>query len=360
MEGNIICNRQNPDWADNFQPGLVSIIIPTFDRADMVAELAAALLGQTWPKVEIIIIDDGSRDDTVRRIEAINVPRHGPQIMLLQQANAGPAAARNYGLHHATGEYILFFDSDDLLANDAISVLVATIEESDCDYGLGIIAQGNIDGIVDPMNPLFRPEQVPGNIIASHWPTISALYHRAVIGRAGFFDQRLLMGEDTEFHWRVLATSGSGQIVDTVLGVRRLHDGGQISMDRTTQKIRQDVVRVHQCFFEWAVAHDALTDTICLATARNCLISGVYLGHVGDWEGNKAAFELIRLLGQHRQWWGPIVSFLGRPQSQCYHSALWFSFLAVRRLARLSGTGLARLRALVRRCLVTVAPTSVR
>ncbi|MEZ5285769.1 MAG: glycosyltransferase family 2 protein [Vicinamibacterales bacterium] len=86
----------------------VSVVIPTFNRADLVTEAVDSVLAQTLPGVEIIVVDDGSEDDTLKRLA-----RYGNRVTCLQTAHGGPAHARNAGMRHARGRYIAFLDSDD-------------------------------------------------------------------------------------------------------------------------------------------------------------------------------------------------------------------------------------------------------
>jgi GT2 family glycosyltransferase len=89
---------------------LISVVIPTYNRSAKVCAAVESALKQTYPNVEVIVIDDGSTDDTQRRLSA-----YGKRIRVEYQANAGPAAARNHGIRIAQGEFIAFLDSDDLL-----------------------------------------------------------------------------------------------------------------------------------------------------------------------------------------------------------------------------------------------------
>lgn len=90
---------------------LISVIIPTYNRADIVIDAINTILNQTYQNFEIIIIDDGSTDNTKQVIKEINDPR----IRYIYQENSGrPSCARNKGIKIATGEYIAFLDSDDL------------------------------------------------------------------------------------------------------------------------------------------------------------------------------------------------------------------------------------------------------
>lgn len=88
----------------------VSIVIPAYNSAHFIRETLDACLAQTYPDTEIIVIDDGSTDDTVSIVQS-----YGEKVRLIQQSNSGPAIARNTGIESAEGDYIQFCDSDDIL-----------------------------------------------------------------------------------------------------------------------------------------------------------------------------------------------------------------------------------------------------
>jgi glycosyltransferase involved in cell wall biosynthesis len=87
---------------------LVSIILPTYNRADAIERALASVRAQTWSDWELIVVDDGSTDDTVARIEGFD-----PRLRLLRQQNQGTAGARNTALRACKGDFIAFLDSDD-------------------------------------------------------------------------------------------------------------------------------------------------------------------------------------------------------------------------------------------------------
>ncbi len=88
---------------------LVSVVIPAWNNASMAAEAVESVLAQTYPRIEIVVVDDGSNDDTHERLA-----RFRPRITLLRQAHQGPAVARNAGIRASRGEFVGFLDSDDL------------------------------------------------------------------------------------------------------------------------------------------------------------------------------------------------------------------------------------------------------
>ena len=88
----------------------ISIIIPTYNAGQYIKEALASVLAQSFQDFEVIIIDDGSTDDTAQKVKTLCDPR----ILYVYKENQGPAAARNYGLNLVRGEYIAFLDVDDL------------------------------------------------------------------------------------------------------------------------------------------------------------------------------------------------------------------------------------------------------
>src|SRR5690606_31994309 len=100
------------------EPGLVSVIIPTYNRSGLLLEALDSLARQTYRPIEAIVVDDGSSDDTP---EAVNrwisglVSGDGLRVRYHRQSNKGAPSARNRGLIESRGEFIQFLDSDDLL-----------------------------------------------------------------------------------------------------------------------------------------------------------------------------------------------------------------------------------------------------
>jgi glycosyltransferase involved in cell wall biosynthesis len=107
----------------------VSVIIPTYNRSDMVKEAISSVLAQTEPDFEIIVVDDRSTDDTRTVIE--NLP--DKRVSYFYKTNGGPASARNFGLAKAGGRYVTFLDHDDLWPPDFLEVMVSHLEKrADC------------------------------------------------------------------------------------------------------------------------------------------------------------------------------------------------------------------------------------
>lgn len=104
--------------------GTVSVIIPTFNRIDMLAETIQSVRSQSYANTEIIVVDDGSKDGTREKFETHD------GIIYLHQENAGPSAARNRGIRKASGEYLAFLDSDDRWESGFLTECVRELEST--------------------------------------------------------------------------------------------------------------------------------------------------------------------------------------------------------------------------------------
>jgi glycosyltransferase involved in cell wall biosynthesis len=113
-------------------PALVSVIIPCFKQAHFLPESIESALAQTYPRVEIIVVDDGSPDETAA------VAARYPAVKYVRQSNQGLSRARNTGFRHSSGEYVVFLDSDDRLFPDALAVNLEILEaRPDCAFVSG-------------------------------------------------------------------------------------------------------------------------------------------------------------------------------------------------------------------------------
>ena len=114
--------------AASLDPALVSTIIPVHNRAALLRQAVASVLEQTYRPIEIVIVNDGSSDDTA--VVADELARQATvPITVVHQANAGPGAARQRGLEVARGHFVQFLDSDDLLLPRKFALQVAALQQ---------------------------------------------------------------------------------------------------------------------------------------------------------------------------------------------------------------------------------------
>jgi hypothetical protein len=186
----------------------VSVVIPTYNRARTVTKSIESILRQSHPNYEIVVVDDGSTDNTPAVLE-----RYRGQITYIRQENQGRSSARNHGLHSVSNPYVVFLDSDDVLLPNMLAVQTAYLERhprAAFVYGCGLMA--DLDGnIVKPpvlMGAPLEPDQpafaslVMGTPIMIH----TAVIRRTCLQAVGDFDETLSGNEDWDM-WLRLAAS---------------------------------------------------------------------------------------------------------------------------------------------------------
>jgi len=177
---------------------LVSVIIPCYNHAHFLGEAVESVLGQTYPHIEIIVIDDGSTDDIAQVMTAY------PSIRYVRQDNMGLSRARNAGLAHSNGAYVLFLDADDHLFPDAVDIGVRTLAaRTDCAFTFGLVLKV---GTNQGLNVLSHNQNydyktlLQRNVIENPG---SVLYRRWVFGEIGEFDAANSPAADYDLYLRV-------------------------------------------------------------------------------------------------------------------------------------------------------------
>ncbi|MCA9064569.1 MAG: glycosyltransferase [Planctomycetaceae bacterium] len=192
---------------------LVSIIIPHFDRSELLGETLHSLQSQTHSKWEAIIVDDGSSVE--HRLGIRKYTEHDTRIKIVDRHTQprGPSACRNIGVKTAVGEYLLFLDSDDLLAPWCLEErLRLTVDHPDFDLWVGQVllfenAPGDSDRLwnsltASPVGALDRFLTAP-----PPWCVTSPLWRTAALENLGGFNPHVVYGDDSDLHLRALASN---------------------------------------------------------------------------------------------------------------------------------------------------------
>jgi glycosyltransferase involved in cell wall biosynthesis len=213
----------------------VSIVMPVFDRAELVTEALASVQAQTELTAEIIVVDDGSTDATDLVVEEI--ARADPRVRLLRTVHAGPAAARNLGIAAAQGEYLTFVDSDDLCPPGRIRRQIAKLAaRPDVTAVVGAIVF--FDALDLTGAPLRDPRHLP-----HHTPTLQSSTFRTDEFRGfGPLDETLSFAEDVDFFIRLLEVDVRLLLESEVACFYRDHPG---QMTRDSQAKQQGYVRAY-------------------------------------------------------------------------------------------------------------------
>ena len=205
----------------------VSVIIPAFNRAVLLKEAVVSVHRQTYPHVEIIIVDDGSTEDQERYLVDLGIPYR----LLIQEKKSGVSAARNRGVREARGEYIAFLDSDDLWDKKKIQKQVDRLEARP-----GVLL-GHTDEIWIRngvrVNPMKKHAKSGGDLFFRCLPLCvispsSSIMRREIFERVGMFDETLPACEDYDF-WLRVAKDYCVDYLDEPLTIKRGGHPDQLS-----------------------------------------------------------------------------------------------------------------------------------
>ncbi|NNC98700.1 MAG: glycosyltransferase family 2 protein [Gammaproteobacteria bacterium] len=225
--------------SSRMQSGLVSTIIPVFNRPQMVAEAIKSVLSQDYRPVEIIVVNDGSTDHTDAVLAALS--NEHAELTILTQQNSGPGVARELGRLHAQGEYIQYLDSDDLLLPTKFSQQISALHsQPECGVAYGkteLSTNGQARNQrawkrtgekIDSMFPAFLRQR--------WWATSTPLYRRTLTDRAGPWCSTI-NEEDWEYDCRIAALGTRLAFVDDFVSIHRRHDQ-HLSHEGTTDSAK--------------------------------------------------------------------------------------------------------------------------
>jgi glycosyltransferase involved in cell wall biosynthesis len=238
-----LIRRSELDWGAAKMP-LVSILIPAYNAEPWIEATIRSALAQTWPRIEIIVVDDGSSDQT----PAI-ARQFAPQgVLVFEQKNQGASAARNKAFSLSHGEYIQWLDADDLLAPHKIALQMEVV------VGQGVAKRAVLSSswghfIHRPSRVKFIPSSLWCDLTPVEWllrkmgqnvfmQTSTWLVSRELTEAAGPWDTRLLVDDDGEYFCRVvLASEGVRFVPEARVYYRSFQSGSLSDIGRSTKKI---------------------------------------------------------------------------------------------------------------------------
>jgi glycosyltransferase involved in cell wall biosynthesis len=188
---------------DDKNDNLISVVIPCFNSESYIQESINSVLSQTYRKIELIVIDDGSTDDTLKVIK-----EYEKSIVILRQENQGAASARNLGIHHSKGDYIALLDSDDVWMPDKLEKQMKIMSANELDLVYCGGESLNQNGPQRRYTPIYwgncyqyfvkNPTKAVVVIGCS-----GALFRKSILDRSGYFDQGFVgAAEDWDFFRR--------------------------------------------------------------------------------------------------------------------------------------------------------------
>ena len=253
-----------------------SIIIPTFNRAHLLVRAIESVVGQTYSGWELLVIDDGSTDETERVVREFEDTR----IHYFYKSNGGESSARNYGLSRAAGQYICLLDSDDYYYPEHLEVCYRAIAGQDFPtavFRTGMVYEGQGS---QRQTPFFQPESGihPIQFFALNFCGVNSLCLHRKIFEKHLFDPSFVLFPDTHFLLRVLAEFPFHQIPART-SVYCIHDN-QVSQTmysgpETAKLVRNNIAAIRDVFDSYG----HLANPLVPAWLKDYLICQKYLHH---------------------------------------------------------------------------------
>lgn len=270
----------------------ISIIMPCCNAEAFILRGIRSALGQTYKNIELIVIDDGSKDNSLQLINGI----HDEKITVMSQTNRGVCAARNRGLSLATGKYIAFLDADDEWRPDCLEKLFSAIQSTP-EAVLAYCGWQNV-GLPGGQGMPYIPPDYEAEGKLEHllrscpWPIHVALTLKTAIDSEGGFDERYSNAEDYKLWLHIVSFSGIVRVPE-VLAFYHFHEGQQASKNLAKAAYQQWLVQK-----EFIEKYNEVVRQLGYSRIRQLTIGGLLKsGYVCYWERNlEAARQIFRLV----------------------------------------------------------------
>jgi glycosyltransferase involved in cell wall biosynthesis len=246
----LLAAEADPTASDHTEPMLapcrhISVVVTCYNQGHFLRDAIESVLAQTYPTCEIIVVDDGSTDDTAA------VARSYPGIRYIYQKNQGLSAARNAGWRACTGDFVVFLDADDRLLPEALSAGAGCLEaHRECAFVSGHFRYINADGtLLREFSPVHIDRDhyrafLKGNFIAMH---ATVMYRLTVLHQMGGFDTSLDACEDYDLYLRI-ARCHPVCCHQTIVAEYRQHSGNMSANAALMLRTAVDVLRSQQAF----------------------------------------------------------------------------------------------------------------
>ena len=281
-------------------PGLVTTIIPVYNRPAQLREAVASVLAQDYPAMEIIVVDDGSTDGATQELARALAAAHPGIVRPVVQANAGPGAAREHGRQLARGEFIQYLDSDDLLLPGKFAAQVAALRahpEADVAYGITYMRDASGHLIEEPHKDTGKvfATMFPSFLNNRWWDTSTPLYRASVCAKAGPWSA-LKLEEDWEYDCRIASLGGRLVWCSVAVSETRDHDNDRLSRGAALDPRRQrQRATAHGLIFQHALAFGLTPAHPEMQTfSRSLFLLARQCGAAGLPEESRHLFKLAR------------------------------------------------------------------
>jgi glycosyltransferase involved in cell wall biosynthesis len=270
---------------------LVSIVIPTKNRRDLLRETIDSVVSQTYVNWEAIVVDDGSDDHTGEMIQSIAATDQRVRFVRRERRPTGASTCRNTGLSSAKGEFVVFLDSDDLLAPTCLERRVQVMEQNPkIDFAVFLARMFHkIPGDGPYFWNNFTTEDDLDRFLRRDvpWPTCGPLWRKTSLAHIGLWEERALCAQDWEFHIRAIAAGLNYLKIPEVDSYCRSVRPGSIGSSWAKRRHVCNRVRL----FKNIIA--VLRSKGLLTKRRRRILAGEYYGHAfGFAHGRRLALKI--------------------------------------------------------------------
>jgi glycosyltransferase involved in cell wall biosynthesis len=227
---------------------VISVIIPTHNSAAYLSEAICGVLGQTFQDFELIVVDDGSTDNTQEVVGLF-----GERIRYISQDRAGPSTARNHGILESSGDLIAFLDADDVWLPTKLAKQVDFLKQHPeavlvyTDYNRSSEPGSSNESRLKVFKPRTAEDSFHQLLDENFIATSSVMVRREALANSGLFDPGLRGSEDFDL-WLRLARTGRFAFLDEVLVFARQHSG---NTSRTVEFIRHQIRAARLMLTRW-------------------------------------------------------------------------------------------------------------
>lgn len=225
---------------------LVSVIIPTYNRAHLIAETLHSIMSQTYQNWECVVIDDASEDST---LEVLGIYFQKDSRIKFHQRpklfRKGANSCRNFGFKKCSGDFIIWFDSDDLMTPSHIESKLKLIEENQLDFVVSRTQNFEDDKFLEPYKYNKKEYGINASdfiLLKIHWYTYDVMLRREIAEKISW-NENMKSWQDYNYFCKMLLITENAAYLDKILTHRRLHNNSiQKNMTRTSGNFREELL----------------------------------------------------------------------------------------------------------------------
>jgi glycosyltransferase involved in cell wall biosynthesis len=261
---------------------LVSVLIPCYNREKLVKDSIDSALKQTYQNIEVIVVNDGSTDNTLSVIKS-----YGDRIKYIDASNQGACAARNTALKLCQGEFVQFLDSDDILDHSKVEKQLPILLGDLADISFCQADYFNECGPLISNHPGYPPPKGDhlDYILSYNYATTLPLHKKRWLELIGGFRENLKRAQDTDLHIRLVSRGARIHVMPDRLVHIRLHDGPRISAQKSSADHMLKILL--NAYYE---NKDSIKKNL---QRRNILAKYILINSIYAFRGNKKAEALV-------------------------------------------------------------------